>query len=89
MAENQKINECEFTRIARSIDSISYLVQDVVERYFERFNVDNKEDHFGITWEYNRNRAKMEAVQELLFLCNEELEKLGIDVYKKGGGDTE
>lgn len=71
--EEQKIDKDELTRIARSIDSIVYPVQAVVEEYFEKFNSADKEEHWSIAWEYNRNRTKMSAVSELVFLCTKEL----------------
>ncbi len=82
MTEEQKIDKCELVGIARNIDSINYLVQEITEEYFEKFNSGDKEEWLCIAWEYNRNRAKMAAVFELIFLCTKELERLNIEVYK-------
>ncbi|MGN0537158.1 MAG: hypothetical protein ACI4M3_04185 [Acutalibacteraceae bacterium] len=82
MTEEQKIDKDELRGIMRDMDSLSYLVSEITDGYFEKYNAENKHDQFWIIWDYNRNRAKMTAIEELLFLCTQEMERLGVEVYK-------
>lgn len=58
------IDKDELIGVAVNLDSILYLIQDITEDYFTRFNPDSSKDISSILWEFSRNRAK--AIYDLL-----------------------
>lgn len=72
---NNLIDKDNLTDIALCIDSISYILQDVDEEYFAKFDSRDKEDILSIAWEFNRNRAKINAIVHLLNEVQEVLEE--------------
>lgn len=54
-------------RAALLIDSSRYILQDVQEDYFEKYDSVNKKDADLLCWEFSRNRAKVLAISQLLY----------------------
>lgn len=48
------------------LDSAHYIMQDIREEYFEKYDPVHKEDADMLCWEFSRNRARAMAVSELL-----------------------
>lgn len=54
----KRTHEDTLTLVAYLIDSADYILQDVQEDYFERYDNGCSDDKLYIVHEYNRNRAK-------------------------------
>lgn len=78
---NNMVDKDNLVGVVRSIDAINYLLQDLTEDYFEKFDSSKKEDIYNIAWEYNRHRAKTNAIQELIWGIEKTFEKYNITCY--------
>ncbi|MEE0930393.1 MAG: hypothetical protein UIM53_05290 [Acutalibacteraceae bacterium] len=81
MAEKNMIDKDRLIDVALCVDSISYILQDVDEDFFAKFNSRDKEDILSIAWEFNRNRAKINAIVLLLNKVQKVLEKNEITAF--------
>lgn len=68
----------ELTFSAFLLDQAQYIMQDVMERFFELLNSDNSEDLVKIVWEFKRNRARCRTVFRCICDIAEEFERLGL-----------
>lgn len=68
--------ESALNNIAYLIDSASYALQDLQERYFERY--DRRSDETDIVWEFNRNRARTAALSVLMGQIQRALDEAGV-----------
>lgn len=66
----------EIWELEKALETMGFEIQDIEEKYFEHFNPDNKEHHFGIVLEFKRYRAKAFVVSELQCNCNKILKEL-------------
>ena len=62
--------------VAFALDSVKYIIDEVVEDYFEQYDADRNKA--AILLEFNRQCAKMNAVQYLLFSMEQDLAAAGI-----------
>ena len=60
------INKDNLIGSSLAIESMAAILQDIQEDYFDKFNVKNEKDNFSIIYEFNRNRAKINAISVLL-----------------------
>jgi len=68
---------------AIKLDSMRYIMQDILEGFFEKFNPDNmKEDLIGIRIEFPRNRAKANVILDYLHRLSVIFEENGIIAYR-------
>lgn len=74
----EKIDVEEFTQIACAIDSVMYIEQDLSEGFFNQYNTKTEDGRYAILYEFDRARAKENALAELLFIVKKELERLGL-----------
>lgn len=79
--DNNLIHKDNLTDVALCFDCIRYLVQEIDEDYFARYDRSNPDDVMSIAWEYNRNRAKINAVSKLLCEMEQIFEANGITAY--------
>lgn len=79
--DNNLIHKDKLTGVAICFDCIRYLVQEIDEDYFSCFDRSNPDDVMSIAWEYNRNRAKINAVSKLLYEMEQIFEANGITAY--------
>lgn len=63
---------------ARLLDSANYIMQDVQEDYFERYNPAQEDDAAAIRFEFSRNRAMIFAISRLLIDAEDALGEAGI-----------
>lgn len=75
------IDKDELIGAAVNLDSVLYLMQDIIEDYFCKFNPDSDEDKFAILYEFSRYRAFTQAVYELLYSISKDFENNGITPY--------
>lgn len=75
------IDKDKLTGAAANLDSVLYLMQDIEEGYFGKFNPDSDEDKFSILWEFNKYRAFTNSVCKLLFSIEKVFKKNGIAPY--------
>ena len=78
---NNLISKDNLIDVAICFDCIRYLVQDIDEEYFAKFDSGNKDDVYKIAWEYNRNRARINAVNKLLYEIEQNFEANGITAF--------
>jgi hypothetical protein len=64
---------------AVALDTIEYIMQDMQEEYFDKFDKHNKD---WIVWEFARNRARMNAIVTLFREIRAEFDENGITVYQ-------
>lgn len=81
MAEKNMIDKDKLIDLALCIDSISYILQEINDRYFASFDSRDKKDILGIAWEFNRNRAKINAIVLLLDKVQEVLKENEITAF--------
>lgn len=75
------IDKDELISIAVNLDSIMYLMSDISENYFAKYDSHSKDDSICILFGFNRYRTLTQAVYELLFSIQKEFEKYGITPY--------
>ena len=63
------------------LDSMKYIIQDMLDDYFEKFNSDEHSDVWRIAHEFNRNRARTETLFLLLKQVSDEFESCNISAY--------
>lgn len=75
----QMVDPDELVLTAEKIDSLAYIVQEMGEYFFEKFDPEKgKEDQQAILWEFHRNRAKFAIISNYLCQIQQELELNGI-----------
>lgn len=75
------IDKDELIDIEVDLDSISYLMQEITEDFFIKFNPESNKDISGILWEFSRNRAKAMTVYDLILKMQQYFNKNGITPY--------
>lgn len=87
MSENKIVDDVvnltseDLIGAARSLDAIEFLLQDLTENYFDCFDSTNKKGRFGIVVDFNRNRARANAIQELVLSIERDFKKYNIYCY--------
>lgn len=74
-------NEDKLVGAAVALDSALYLMQNITEDFFCKFNPDSEKDKFAILWEFSRYRAFVQAVNGLLADIHKDFEENGITPY--------
>ena len=74
------IDKLGLYRAADLAQQAHYILQDVLEEYFEKYDSDNPADVSRIVYSFRRNRFKSRTVFEILCLLIEEFKELGITV---------
>ncbi|MDD6490378.1 MAG: hypothetical protein PUG48_11340 [Clostridia bacterium] len=72
------VEKSEISGIARDVDAILCIVQEVIEDFF---TLDTNKNQMEILWEYERARAKTEAINVLALDAKNDLEQLDINGY--------
>jgi len=72
------VDKFDLIGVARAVEVMRYTIQDMRETYFEAFNAANKEDHWKIVYEFDRNRMRADILNEYLFNSEKMLEELNI-----------
>ena len=52
--EAARVLDDEIWPIEKNLSNALYLIQEIQERYFEKYDKENREDHIKIVWEFNR-----------------------------------
>lgn len=77
--DDEEITEkANFSDIARDVKAMGFIVYDLIEEFF---TFDSDKNQFEILWEYNRARARAEALNALISDAKKELDRLKIDGY--------
>ena len=63
---NQTIDRDNLIGSSLAIESMSYILQDIQDKYFQKLNADEETDTFNIIYDFNRYKAKMYAIEVLL-----------------------
>lgn len=60
--------ECEdiLNQIAVAVDKAKYTLQEITDRYFDKFDANKKEDQYYILYDFNRHRAFARILDDLL-----------------------
>lgn len=69
MANEEKRNikaESAAYEVLLLLDSAHYIMQDVRDEYFEKYDPVHKDDADMLRWEFSRNRARALAISQLL-----------------------
>lgn len=69
------INRDNLIGSSLAIESMAAILQDIQDDYFFKFNAKNEKDTFSILYEFNRNRAKINAISVLLNEVYKEFKK--------------
>ena len=64
--------------LALHIEHMRYLLQDLIEDYFQSFDSHEREDQMHIIYNFPRYRAKAEIIDEIAILAEKTLTELGI-----------
>lgn len=75
------LHQDDFIGSAIAIDSAQYIIQDLMEDFFDCFNPQDKEDQFRIVYEFPRYRAKANVLLMLLNEICKEFESNNVTVY--------
>lgn len=77
--DDEEITEkANFSDIARDVKAMGFIVYDLIEEFF---TFDSDKNQFEILWEYNRARARAEALNALISDAKKELDRLKIGGY--------
>ena len=63
---SQTIDRDNLIGSSLAIESMSYILQDIQDKYFQKLNADEETDTFNIIYDFNRYKAKMYAIEVLL-----------------------
>lgn len=75
------LDKDELIGAAVNLDSALYLMQNITEDFFLKFNPDSADGKFAILCEFDRYRAFIQAVNELLFSISKNFKENGITPY--------
>ena len=81
----ETVNKDDLSELAKYIEVMRYTIQEVVEDYFDKLDSKDEHDSFGILWDFNRNRARVEIISNYLLQSQELLEKQGISYWHRAG----
>ena len=86
---DNKIDRDELAGAAANIDSALFILQEVVEDYFEKLDAKDESCHFSILWDWARYRAYTHVAYLLLNSVKKDFEKNHITAYsdKELSGD--
>ena len=79
--ESNTVDKDELIGSAIAIDAAGYILQDIVEDFFDHFNPQNEGDHFKIIYEFSRYRAKANVLIMLLNQISTEFKANKITAY--------
>jgi acyl-coenzyme A synthetase/AMP-(fatty) acid ligase len=57
---------------------MTYIISDLSKYYFDKYDRSNEGDHVAIIWEFRRNRARAQVLNEYIFMVANTLKELGI-----------
>lgn len=77
----QTINVENLTMSAIWVDSMLYIIQDMLEEYFERYNSSDNHDVWRIAYEFNHNRARAETLWLLLMQISKDFKENEIPLF--------
>lgn len=80
MTDKNTIDICDLTETAYLIDSAEYLIQEMQDDFFDKYNR-NKDDELSILAEFNRYRAHMNTIAVLFRQVSKSFANLGITAY--------
>ena len=75
------VEKDDIYRLAKAVEIMRYIVQEIEEDFFDAYNPSNKDDHWRIAHEFRRNRAKTEILADNLREIEEELKKHDITYW--------
>ena len=64
--------------IVTAIEVMTYIIGDLSKCYFDKYDRNNEKDHVAIIWEFRRNRARAQVLNEYIFMAANTLKELGI-----------
>ena len=67
----------ELTLIFGAVEDLTIIVEELTTDYFDGGNTETKDGQRAILWDFNRARAKTNAVLCLASSAREQLQKLG------------
>lgn len=66
----------EIGLLSAKMEDVRYLMQEIKEEYFEKFDSNKETGREGIAWEYDRYAAFYRFVEEAIFSVSERLSEL-------------
>ncbi len=80
----------EIWPIKDKLDKACLILDEITVEYFEKYDRDKQEDHFGITWDFSRNATLVDIVFDYVIDALRELEVLEkrANKYQAKKGDT-
>lgn len=79
--ESNTVDKDELIGSAIAIDAAGYIMQELMEDFFESYNPQNEGDHFKIIYEFSRYRAKANVLIMLLNQISNEFKANKITAY--------
>ena len=76
------IDKDDLCELAKAVEIMRYTIQDIVEEFFDKYNSGNDADHFGIVWEFNRNRARTALLWDYLLQMENMLKQFDITFWR-------
>ena len=77
----EKVEKLDLVGIANALESLYYLVGDLMEEYFNRLDANVEESAHMILYDYDRVRAVMLAVNEMIIQARQQMNALQVDVF--------
>lgn len=68
----------ELFKVKRNIVNAGYIMQDISEDFFEKYDPEKQEDMYAICYEFNRYAAKVSILQDILINIETVIKSLGI-----------
>lgn len=75
------MNKDTLTCASAALDAAEYIIQEMQDNFFGRYNKEKPEDINYILWEFNRNRAKMTILSTLIREISQAFKQNKIDCY--------
>lgn len=66
--------------VKRDIKAMLYIMQDLLEDYFDKYDSENKQDEEGILWEFERTKARVDAINFLMLDAKKTIDGIAAEI---------
>ena len=81
--DTNTVNRDNLIGSALAIDAMKYIIWEMQDGYFEKFNCEDEQDSFRILYNFKHNRARMAIISLLLNRIIDEFKENKITCYSE------
>ena len=78
---NNMIDKDDLISSANAIEDMKYMLQELQENFFRKFDSDNTDDTYKILYEFKRYRAFVDVIERLCFSVDTNFRKYDIEAF--------